>query len=79
MDWREECRRVHWEGLATLKREGRLGFMLRPYEDKGERVRRDLICEDGLSDGHREVLRTVVAAIFRRFPPPAVLTQADGM
>jgi len=62
-----------------LKQEGKLPFLLRPYEEKGERRRQDLVLEDGLSDGHRLVLRTLVAASFRAFPPAAALTQADGM
>jgi len=70
---------VHWEGLATLKRDRHLSFLLRPYENKGERHRRDLVLKDGLSDDARAMLRTVVAATFRMFPPAAVLTQADGM
>lgn len=77
MDWREECRKVHTEGLNKLARDGRLPFLLRPYSDAGVHFYRDLILQNGIGDPEREKLRTITVELFRRTALPAALIQSD--
>lgn len=77
MDWREECRRVHAEGLNKLAKDGYLPFLLRPYNGSETHILKDMILRNGVDDYVREKLRTVVVEFFRRFSLPAVLIQSD--
>lgn len=79
MDWRAECLKVHNEGLASLVRDGRLPFRLRPYDDLSRQPPDDLILQGGVSDVARILLETVVTKAFRRFQIPAALIQCDTM
>jgi hypothetical protein len=79
MNWREECRNLHWEAIAALKRDGRIPFLLRAYDQDGKISAPDLALKDGLDDISRTLLRTVAAALFRAVDQPAALTQSDAM
>jgi hypothetical protein len=79
MDWREECRRVHDEGLQKLVQDGCIPFRLRPYNNAGKSPLHDLIFEDGIGDGGRQALKSIAILTFSKIHLPAALIQSDAM
>jgi hypothetical protein len=77
MDWREECRRVHIEGMGQLVQDGRIPFRLKVYNSLGVNHPPDLVLKDGVDDSVRELLRTHVFAMFHSVALPAALYQSD--
>lgn len=78
MDWQEECRRVHIEGMGNLVQDGRIPFLLRVYNAAGAQLHHDLILPNGVDDTIRELLRTKVYTMFRATALPAALIQSDS-
>jgi hypothetical protein len=82
MDWNEECRRVHREGLEARAKmpyeNAGLPFRLRPYDETGEHPDKDLVFQQGVDDARRALLRILVVPVFRKVGTPAVLVQADA-
>jgi hypothetical protein len=77
MDWREECRRVHIDGMATLAQDGRIPFRLKAYNASGVSHRSDLVFQNGIDDSIRELLRTNVTTFLHAIALPAALFQSD--
>ena len=78
MDWREECRRVHLDGMGTLVQNGRVPFILRVYNSEGVAHSPDLVLPNGVDDVMRELLCTKVYTMFRITALPAALIQSDS-
>ena len=77
MDWKEECRRVHLEGMNALAREGRMPFRFRVYNADGVAADPDLVVPEGVDDKVRDFFCTKVFPLFQRFQAPAGLMQMD--
>jgi len=77
MDWKEECRRVHIAGMATLALDGRIPFLLKVYDASGVSHKSDLVLENGVDDSIRELLRASAAVMFHKIALPAALIQSD--
>lgn len=81
MDWKEQCRKVHREGLDARAKmpyeNARIPFRLRPYGESG-RYANELIFEEGIDDLRRMLLRKMALPLFRKFNVAAVLIQSDA-
>jgi hypothetical protein len=77
MNWKEECRRVHLEGMNALAREGSMPFRFRVYNADGVAADPDLVVPEGVDGKVYDFLRTKVFLLFQHFQAPAALMQMD--